>query len=1473
MPVLPSRCFAIAVAACLTTPLCAQVAVWTNHNDNANTGANLAETALNTSNVNVSSFGKLFTYSVDASIYAQPLYLPGVNIAGKGVHNVVYVATMNDSVYAFDADSNDGANATALWSVNFTDPARGITPVPSTDVQSVSDISGPIGILSTPVIDRNTGTMYVLARTKENGKYVQKLHALDVASGAEKLGGPVTIQASVAGTGSASSGGRISFDGKVQNQRPALKLANGRVYIAWASHNDNGSYHGWIIAYNASTLHQDAAFVTTPSGRLGGIWQSGQGVSIDASGNILAVVGNGDWDGSTNFGQSVIKLSPTLSLLDWFTPDNWSATNASDLDLGSTGLMLIPNTKLGITASKSSAFYLVDTSNLGRMQPGNTQIVQTQRPFPEHVHGSAVYWNSPNRGPLVYFWAENDYLKAFHYNGAKFDLTPASQSAVKGPDGMPGAMLSISANGSASGTGIVWASMPISLNANNAVVPGILRALDASDLSRELWNSQQNATRDSVGNFPKFAPPTIANGKVYLGSFSNRLTVYGSLSASSDFSLSASPAQQSVAPSQSVQYTVTVNPLNGFNGTVAFSVSGLPAGVTSDFNPVTVGGSGTTTLTIATTAGAPIGSYPLTIQGASGSTTHSTGVNLSIAQPTNFSVALRPSARTMSPGGTTSYSVDIGAPTAFNTDVAFSVSGLPAGASSQFVPDTRAGTGTVILLITAADTAAKGSYNLTVTATSAGFSRSAPATLTIADAFNGTIADLGGAFNIDGISPDNATLDGNLDGLGNTFSAELITDALAYNGVPYATGPKQAGQKNVVQAVGQTIALPRGNYVAVRFLAVATNGPQSGAFQLNYASGSASAATLKFTDWFNLPQNAEDVVLAMSHRNTPTGPDKRLFYLFGYGLAVDGTRTLTGITLPNNSNIKILAVTLIPSTVTSSDFALGTSPASKTITAGGSAAYSVTVSSQGGFAGTVALSASGLPANATAAFTPQTISGSGTATMTVSSTAAAAAGTYTITVRGAAGTLSHTATVTLGITAATAGSTLAAGPAARTTSPGGSTSYIVTRAGSGGTVTLSAGGLPQGATAVFLPPTIAVSGASVMTVNTTTAAGLGTYNVAIGDTSGTLSPTSVSLALTGERSSVPVDLSGLFNADGFSNDSAPSDGNLDGLGYSYSAALVPTTIVFNGVRYTTGPKANGQANVIRANAQTINLTNIPASAINFLGTGINGDQSGVFRVNYTDGTHSDVTIAMTDWFYLPRHSEDIVLAMDHRNGPGGADRRIFYLFGYSIPADPNRRVASLGLPANGNIVVASVTALSTSSVTATVDLSAQFNQDGMSYDANTRDGDLDGWANTLSADLLPDPLVANGVTYDIGPKSDGSMNIVQATGQSIPLSRGSYHALKIAAVAVNGNQTGVFRVLYTDGTFTDTTVSMTDWVFPPNFGEPVVLTMNHRNNAVGFDNQTYRIFQYSVAVDPGKTLSAVQFPSKPNMKVIAATLQ
>jgi hypothetical protein len=508
----------------------AAFSITTQRYDNARTGQNLSERVLNISNVNQASFGKLFIRSVDDEIHAQPLYVPDLEIPSAGVHNVLFVATANNTIYAFDAD--DLAAAAPLWRVNLHDREPKARPVKASDVGQrcghYRDFAENIGIVGTPVIDLATQTLFVVARSKESGGFVQRLHALDIATGAERPHSPVVVAASVPGTGAGSTKGMISFNPANGNQRGSLLLANDTVYITWASHCDTAPYHGWIIGYDRKTLAQRFAKSVTPNGEAGGIWQSNSGPSADASGTLYLSVGNGTVtapDGGTDYGNAFLKLDPAAAVLDWFIPHDTETLSAADLDVGSTGVLLIPNTLLIAGGSKSGKLYMLDRDHLGHYKPdSDDQIVQSFKVAPDGIWGTPTYWDGPD-GPYVYVWGSLDHGKAFRLHEG---LLEAASETAEQSKGRPGGVLSISAHGAKAGTGILWAVLGLG-NANNAAAHAILTAYDAADLSHALWNSDQNAARDGLGNLAKFNTPVVANGKVYMATSSRQVVVYGLL--------------------------------------------------------------------------------------------------------------------------------------------------------------------------------------------------------------------------------------------------------------------------------------------------------------------------------------------------------------------------------------------------------------------------------------------------------------------------------------------------------------------------------------------------------------------------------------------------------------------------------------------------------------------------------------------------------------------------------------------------------------------------------------------------------------------------------------------------------------------------------------------------------------------------------------------------------------------------------
>ena len=510
------------------------VSVLTQHNDNTRAGWNDNETALTTSNVNVQQFGKLFTLTVDGQVYAQPLVVGHVTIGG-GDHNVVYVATVNNTVYAFDGD-----NGRRYWQKGFTAP--GMRPPRNTDMTgacggSYQDFSGNIGIVGTPVIDSTSGTMYFVTRSTNGSAYVQHLHAVNIVDGSEVSGSPKAITASVSGNGDGNVNGTITFDPQRANQRPGLTLLNGIVYVSFSSHCDWGPYHGWILGYDAATLQQQVVYNDTPNGYAGGIWQSGGGMAADAAGNLYVVTGNGTVGDSgdatklTNRGTSALKLTPSgsaLTVASYFTPTNYQLLNDFDLDYGTGGAFLIPSSNYYLTAGKDGNLYLLNKDAMGGFNASSNQVQQVVTlSGSANMHCQPAYYKGSAQ-EFVYVWSEQDPLRAIPFDRGTSLLNAGAQVlGPAGPGGQSGAVLSVSSDSSKDGTGILWASYASSGDAEHTVSPGILRAFDANDITKELWNNQQNSARDGAGTYAKFSAPTIANGHVYLPTFSNRVVVYG----------------------------------------------------------------------------------------------------------------------------------------------------------------------------------------------------------------------------------------------------------------------------------------------------------------------------------------------------------------------------------------------------------------------------------------------------------------------------------------------------------------------------------------------------------------------------------------------------------------------------------------------------------------------------------------------------------------------------------------------------------------------------------------------------------------------------------------------------------------------------------------------------------------------------------------------------------------------------------
>lgn len=675
--------------------------VVTYHNDNARTGQSLNETTLTLTSVNPATFGKLFALTVDGKVDAQPLYASAVSIPGKGTHNVLVVASEHDSVYGFDADT--GAT---LWQVSLLKSGE-----TTSDDRGCGQVTPEIGITATPVIDRTEGIVYVVAMSKDvSGSYVQRLHALNLTSGAEMLGGPTDIEATFPGTGDNSSNGNVIFDPKQYKERPGLLLLNHVVYTSWSSHCDIRPYTGWVIGYHSFSLKQFSVLNLAPNGSGASVWASGAGPAADAQGNIYLLAANGTFETTLDaagfppqgdFGNAFLKLSvtPRFGVADYFNMFNTVAESSADGDLGSGGALVLPDMMdaqgrtrhLAVGAGKDQNIYLVDRDLMGRFSPNSNNAIYQEISGGLHgaEFGMPAYFNQ-----RVYFGAVGDSILAFDFSDALLHSNPSSKTT--NTFGYPGATPSVSANGTSNG--IVWAAE----NSN----PAVLHAYDATDLSRELYNSNQAGSRDLLGPGNKFITPTIANGKVYVGT-TNGVAVFGLLqSGGPAVSLSArslSFSSQVVgAPGASQTLTLTNS------GQAALGISGLRTSgdfsqtsncgssigpgancqITVTFSP-TAGGTRSGTLTIVDTAPGS----PQTIELAG------IGADFSVAAP-NSTITVRA-------GQTATYTLSITAIGGFRSAISLACSGAPSEATCSVSPASVAPSGSTALnaTVTVATTA------------------------------------------------------------------------------------------------------------------------------------------------------------------------------------------------------------------------------------------------------------------------------------------------------------------------------------------------------------------------------------------------------------------------------------------------------------------------------------------------------------------------------------------------------------------------------------------------------------------------------------------------------------------------------------------------------------------------------------------------------------------------------------------------
>ncbi len=1101
-------------------------------------GANLTETTLTPSNISVSTFGQVFNLPVDDNVYAQPLYVPGVLIPGQGTHNVVYIVTESDTLYAFDADV--GGNA--LWSENFAGSV-GATPVPIAKFTfgGNKNITGNLGILSTPVIDPTTNLMYLVAATVENNNLVYRLHAVEITTGYEPYPNVV-----IGGTY-----GGVKFTPQYQTQRVSLTLAKGEVVFAFAAvelEQDNiGGYVGWVMSYNKSTLQQDGIYAASTTGDKGaGIWQSGRPPAVDSSGDVYVFTGNGysnGYDGVNDFSESALKLDPGngLALLDWFTQGDWSYADEYDLDLSSSGPILFPGTNLMGAGGKEGNFYLLNTTNLGKFNANDSQVVQKQEFSPDEIRGGPVYWqrSTANGGPRLYNWSATDTLKAYSFNGSVLSTGPVDQGPTEGI--WPGGTLTLSANADTHGTGVIWSTLAQSGDAeNNPPVPGMLVAYNAENLSAgELWDSTQNATRDGFGNLAKFVPPTVANGKVYVATFSNQVAVYGLLPTS--FTLTATTSSQTVMEGNAASYALSIGAISGFSGTVSFSVSGLPAGAAASFSPSTVTGSGSTTLTVTTSSSTPVATSTLTITGTSGSLTQTANVSLTVTPipaPSSFGLSTTTLTKSVLSGGTASYPLSVAATNGFSGTVGFTVTGLPAGATASFTPSTVTGSGgTTLNVTTTSGTTPLGTSTLTITGTSGSLTQSTSVTLAVVSSLSSPSFSLTPTTTTDTVAIGSTASYPLTVGALNGFSGAV---ALSVSGLP--AGTTASFSPSTVNGSGATTlsvttsgTTPAGTSTLT---ITGTSGSLSQSTSVTLAVTNTAGIGIQFVgQGTTLASTAVAGVVSQSNWNPATGANSTSALAL-----VDGSGLSTGASVTWSSN----GIYSLPiATTTANDQLMSgyldaeTTPT--TVTVSGlpldPVGYKVYVYADGD-------NGSG---NRTGAYQ---ISGTGITTTSVNLTDAAntnfsgtfvqannSAGNYVLfTVTGTSFTITATpGTASDGYprapinaiqivpqTATTPTFALTATTSSQTVTAGKSASYalnVEAEDGFSGTVSLSVSGLPTGATASLTPSTVSGSGAATLTVTTSSTMPASSSTLTVTGTSGSVTQTAnVALVVTASAS-------------------------------------------------------------------------------------------------------------------------------------------------------------------------------------------------------------------------------------------------------------------------------------------------------------------------------------------------------------------
>ncbi len=915
----------------------ANTAVTSYKEDNAHSGNHATETILNTSNVKQALFGKRVSYPLDGQVYAQPLFLPNIAIAGSS-HNVVFVATEHDSVYAFDADQTSG---TALWHTSFINPPSIVSP--SNNDVSCNDMVPENGLSGTPVIDQTTGTLYVVVLTKESAGLVYRLHALDVTTGNDKVGSPTVITASVAGTGAGSVNGQVAFNPRYERQRASPMLVNGKLYIAWGSFCDNDPYHGWIMSYsyNGSAFQQLNVYNSTANASRGGLWAAGGAMSADAAGNIYYVSGNGTFDlasGGVDAGDSFVKLNGNLQLQDYFTPFNQQCLENEDADLGSGGPLLLPGQNRFIGAGKEGRIYVVDTTNMGHYNTiadvcnnqGRTDVDKIVQELPSSTIGglysNATFWTNASGQQFVYFAGSNDGAKVFPLINGKLSTAPTSRTPEN--FGFTGGNPTVSSNNGAAGTGILWTLDP---------TPA-LRAYDATNLATELYASNQNTARDGLDSYVKFTAPTIANGEVFVGTKS-ALSIFGLLPAP--------VPTPTVPPTQTVVPTATITPLPSPPPTIAYN----NIGISDDGNRASAifdNGNASYSAQALSAAGLVAG-------GAAYDATRTvvfTWPNVSAGKLDNYLtngqvLPITPVANATTLGflGSASNGPSSGTSTITYTDgttqqftLGFSdwtlnggnIATLDYGNSIAYTtqyrnkPNGAENVKTYVFYASVGLQAGKTIRSVTLpTARQGQMHVFAVSTKVLATPV--PLADV--PYNNAGISDDSSPSSANFDGGGASYSTQALR-AAGLNAGDNAFDPTRTivftwpavppGTIDNYQTNGQVLPVtPVPNASILAFLGSADHGPSSGTSTITYTDGTTQQFTLGFSDWTLNGGNTtalafgNTIAYTSQYRNRPNGVENVKTYVFYVSVNLQTGKTVRSVTLPaaTKGQMHVFAVT------------------------------------------------------------------------------------------------------------------------------------------------------------------------------------------------------------------------------------------------------------------------------------------------------------------------------------------------------------------------------------------------------------------------------------------------------------------------------------------------------------------------------------------------------------------------------------